>query len=88
MNNLKELMFIQGRSQEWLSRKTGLSRYKISRMLNSIQIPNKAEKKIIAEVFELPVKAIFFNQEDNRNVDIAIQTNKPSSSPLSKLREE
>ncbi|MCL5985271.1 MAG: helix-turn-helix transcriptional regulator [Actinobacteria bacterium] len=59
----------QGRTKEWLSRKTGLSRYKISRICSGFREAKESEMLKISMVLNMKVGEIFFISFDNINVD-------------------
>jgi len=60
----------QGRTREWLSRKTGLSRYKISRICSGLREVKESEILKIAIALEMKISEIFFTSNNNVNVDV------------------
>lgn len=63
----------QGRTREWLSRKTGLSRYKISRICSGLREVKESEMLKISMALSMKVTDIFFISINNINVDDSTQ---------------
>ncbi len=63
----------QGRTKEWLSRKTGLSRYKISRICSGFREVKESEMLKISMALSMKVTDIFFVSINNINVDDSTQ---------------
>jgi DNA-binding Xre family transcriptional regulator len=63
----------QGRTKEWLSRKTGLSRYKISRICSGLREVKESEMLKISMALSMKVTDIFFISINNINVDDSTQ---------------
>jgi DNA-binding Xre family transcriptional regulator len=62
----------QGRTKEWLSRKTGLSRYKNSRICSGLREVKESEMLKISIALNMKVSDIFFISNNIINVDDSI----------------
>ena len=90
MTKLKSILREQGRSQEWLAKQTGISIWRVNRLVNG-QEAKESEIVRISKILGLPKELIFFNsilsnKKDNIYNEKVIYN--PSSSPLSEPREE
>ena len=63
----------QGRTREWLSRKTGMSRYIISRICNGSREAKESEMLKISMVLDMKIADIFFTSDNNIYVDDCIR---------------
>ena len=60
-NNLKVNRILKGFSQRQLAKEIGISQPNISRYEKNLQQPSEEVKQRIADILELPVKDLFFN---------------------------
>ena len=68
-NNLKVNRILKGFSQRQLAKKIGISQPNISRYEKNLQQPSEEVKQRIADILELPVKDLFFNDnQEGSNV--------------------
>ena len=60
-NNLKVNRILKGFSQRQLAKEIGISQPNISRYEKNLQQPSEELKQRIADILELPVKDLFYN---------------------------
>lgn len=60
-NNLKVNRILKGFSQRQLAKEIGISQPNISRYEKNLQQPSEEVKQRIADILELPVKDLFYN---------------------------
>lgn len=61
LNNLKLNRILKGFSQRQLAKEIGISQPNISRYEKNLQQPSEEVKQKIANILELPIKDLFFN---------------------------
>jgi len=79
---LEKILKAKGHSQKWLSEQTGISMYRLHRIIHLIQEPKLSDMKRIARVLQLPLETIFFVQ------DVPIPKNKHNTPETLQNRSE
>ena len=68
MNRLKEKLIEQGRTQDWIARKIGISKTTLSKYATGKRKPNYEVAEKIALLLDCKPDDIFFSQNTNNTI--------------------